>query len=419
MQKQKIFYGWYVVAAGMVCLWINAGIGFYSFPVFFVELTETFGWGRGETAAGISVSILLSGLASPLIGMLVPKYGSKNVVLAGALIMGGALVLFSFMQTLWQYYLICIVLAVGWTGTGPIPTSYSVSDWFEKKRGRATGIMMVGVGLGGLTFAPLTRRLIDHFQWQTTFIMYGIFVCLILVPVIAAVFKRRPRELGVLPDGELPSEGSDRRPAHEMTSSSSPPDWTFREAVRTRAFWAISVTFILATFGQTAILINQVAYFQDVGISPKEATGALGLCAMLGITGKLFFGAMADRYPARYAMVLCFGLQAVGTVLLLCTPVFDSPYWFVLVWGFAMGGVIALEPLIAAECFGLKSFGVTLGMIYVFTTLGAAIGPPFAGFVFDISNSYVVAFFLFVATYALGAGLSFLAIPPGRPPRER
>ncbi len=168
----------------------------------------------------------------------------------------------------------------------------------------------------------------------------------------------------------------------------------------------------MATFGQTALLINQVAYFQDIGISPEKAASALGFCALLGIAGKLFFGAMADRHPTRYAMALCFGLQAVGTVVLLFTPALGSPYWFVLVWGFAMGGVIALEPLIVAECFGLKSFGVILGMIYVCTTFGASIGPPFAGFVFDVNQSYTLAFAVFVFTYLLAAALSFLAIPP-------
>ena len=128
-----------------------------------------------------------------------------------------------------------------------------------------------------------------------------------------------------------------------------------------------------------------------------------------------FFGAMADRYPVRHAMALSFGLQAVGTVILIYTGAIGSPLLFVLVWGFAMGGVIALEPLIVAECFGMKSFGVILGMIYVATTVGAASRPPFAGIIFDLTGDYSGAFAVFVVTYALAAILSFLAIPPGAP----
>jgi MFS family permease len=397
------------VAAGFICLWINAGVGFYSLPVFFVELTRSFGWGRGVTATGISIAMVLSGIASPLVGLLVSRYGSKRVILAGALMMSAAFVLFSRMQTLWQYYCICILLAVGWAFSGTIPTSYSISDWFEKKRGRAMGMMMVGVGFGGLTFAPLTRRLIDWFDWQTAFLAYGIFISLILIPVVGRIFKQRPAELGVLPDGEV---SGDTSPGQTRVGSTASVTWTFRDAIQTRTFWVISVVFILVTFGQTAILIHQVAFFQDIGISPEEATGALAFCALLGTVGKLFFGAMADRYPARFAMVLCFGLQAIGTVLLLSTPALGSPFWFVIVWGFAMGGVIALEPLIVAECFGLKAYGVTLGAVYVFITLGASIGPPFAGFVFDINQSYLLALVSFTVTYLLAAGLSLLAIPP-------
>jgi len=414
--NRRIFYGWYIVAAGFVCLFINAGIGFYSFPVFFVELSDTFGWGMGRTAAGISISMVLGGFASPLVGLLLPRYGAKKMIIGGALIMSAAFVMFSQMQTLWQFYLICLVLAVGWTCTGTMPTSYSVSDWFEKKRGKATGAMMVGVGLGGLIVVPLTRLLIDRLQWQTTFMVYAVVTSAILIPVAALIFRRRPAEIGVYPDGEAPVSDEDAGDNDPESSESAPgPDWTLRSAVRTRAFWVVSIVFILVTFGQTGLLINQVAYFQNIGISPQNAARALGFCAMLGILGKLFFGAMADRYPVRYAMALSFGLQAVGTILLIYTRALGSPFWFVMVWGFSMGGVIALEPLIVAECFGMKSFGVILGMIYVATTVGAASGPPFAGFVFDITQSYATALGVFVITYALSAAFSFLAIPPDRP----
>ncbi len=412
-QSRRIFYGWYIVAAGFVSLFMHAGVGFYAFPVFLVELSEYFGWGRGITNVGMSLTFIMGGLASPVVGRAVPIFGVRKVVFVGALIMGAAFLLFSQMKTLWQFYVVCLMFAVGVSCTGPMSTSYAVSDWFRKKRGAAMGVMMVGVGVGGLIIVPLTRLLIDAFRWQTTFVIYGIFTVSALGPIALAVFRRRPAELGVVPDGEVAENDTEEsEPRVPDASIESSGEWTFRVAVRTSAFWVIAGAFILATFGQTSILINQVAYFQDIGITPEKAASALGLCAFLGIAGKLFFGAMADRYPARYAMSLCFGLQAVGTIILLFTPVLGSPFWFVILWGFAMGGVITLEPLIVGECFGMKSFGVILGMIYVCTTLGASIGPPFAGFVFDITDSYVAAFFIFVITYALSSALSLWAIPP-------
>ena len=138
-----IFYGWFIVAAGFVCLWINVGIGFYSFPVFLVELTESLGWGRGETTAGFSITFIIGGLASPFVGRLAAKYGSKKIILAGALVMSSTFVLLGFMRTLWQYYLICCALAVGLSCTGTVATSYVLSDWFNKFRGRAMGVMTV------------------------------------------------------------------------------------------------------------------------------------------------------------------------------------------------------------------------------------------------------------------------------------
>jgi MFS family permease len=411
-RSRPIFYGWYIIAAGFVCMWVNAGMGFYAFPIFFVELDESFGWGMMNINLGLSISMALGGFISPLVGQLIPRFGVKRIIIVGALLMSASFVFFSMMLALWQYYLVCIVLAIGWTFAGSIPTTHSVSDWFEKKRGMATGIMMVGVGLGGFSIAPLTRRLIDVLVWKTTFILYAIATSAILIPIAAAIFKRRPAERGVLPDGELAVDEPD---SENTSAGGSPPvinGWTLKDAVRTSAFWIISAIFVLVTFGQTALLLNQVRHFESIGISPGDAANALGYCAMLGMAGKLFFGAMADRYSSRYAMAVCFGLQSVGTVILIYTGALGSVWWFVLIWGFAMGGVITLQPLIVAECFGMKSFGVILGMTFVATTIGSAAGPPFAGMIFDKYGSYVMAFAVFIITYAIGAIMSFLAVPP-------
>jgi MFS family permease len=412
MTKRRIFYGWYIVAAGFLCLWINVGIGFYSFPVFLVELTEKLGWGRGDTAIGVSITFIIGGLTSPAVGRLLPKYGPKKILLVGAVIFGLSFLFLSVMTSLWQFYLICCFLAVGLSCTGTMPTSYAISDWFHRKRGRAMGVMMVGVGLGGLIFVPLTDRLITLLQWENTFATYGILVGLIIIPAAGAIIKKRPAESGVLPDGDLTDNGQLDEAGKLMQKNAAAPAWTLTQAVRTRTFWAIALAFILATFGQTPILIHQVAYFRDIGISPEKAAAALGMCAFLGIGGKIFFGAMADRYPTRYAIMLCFGLQFLGTLLLLKTQSLASPFWFVILWGFAMGGIITLEPLIVAECFGLESFGVVLGMLYVFTTIGGSTGVPFAGYIFDSQKSYTMAFVIFAITYLLATALSLLAIPP-------
>jgi MFS family permease len=399
-------------------MWVSAGMGFYAFPIIFGELNKTLGWEMAKVNMGMSIAMVFGGLIAPLLGLALPKLGSKRIIIGGALIMSVSFLLFSRMQALWQYYLIYIVLAVGWTCTGSIPTVYSVSDWFEKKRGTATGIMMVGVGLGGLTMAPLTRVLIDKLGWETTFVVYAVATSVILIPVSALILKRRPVELGVLPDGEVAVDRPESGRDDEEASPTVAYGWTLGAAVRTSAFWVISITFILVTFGQTALLLNQVVHFQSIGFSPTSASAALGFCAMLGMAGKLFFGWMADRISARKAMALSFGLQAVGTVILIYTGALGSVWYFVIVWGFAMGGVVALEPLIVAECFGMKSFGVILGMVFVATTVGSATGPTFAGYIFDTRGSYTFAFLVFVITYVLGAGLSLLAVPPKPPAPE-
>lgn len=415
VRRTGVFFGWYIVGAGFLCLWINVGIGFYSFPVFLVELNRSLGWGRGATGIGISLTFIVAGLASPLVGRLLPRYGPKKLIAAGAVLMSLAFFLFGFMTALWQFYVMCSLLAIGLSCTGTMSTSYVISDWFQRKRGRAMGIMMVGAGLGGLTFVPLTNWLIGLFELQKTFIGYSILISLVIIPIAGSVIRRRPAELGILPDGDIGIADKENDP-HAVFGTSAPAkpnvSWTFRDAIRTRSFWAVGIALTLGTFGQTSILVHQVAYFQDIGISPEKAADALGLCAFLGIGGKVFFGAMADRYPVRYAMMLCFGLQFFGTFLLLKTHTLGSPYWFVIVWGFAMGGVIALEPLIIAECFGLESFGVILGMLYVLTTIGGSAGVPFAGYVFDIYRSYTAAFSIFAITYFLSTSVCLLAVPP-------
>jgi MFS family permease len=272
-KEPGLFYGWYIVAAGFVSLWIHAGIGFYSFPVFFVEFFEQLGWKRGETATGFSIAFIVGGLTSPIVGRLIPRYGPKVVVVTGALIMSAAFVLFSLMQTLWQYYLICFLLAIGWCCTGAIATSFAVSDWFNRKRGTAMGVMMVGVGLGGLVCVPLTRLLVNQFEWRTTFGIYAVSIIVLLVPVAAAILKPRPPE--VLPDGEATLAGGSVEGPEESAAGMVEADWTFRDAARTTSFWIISIAFILA-ISQSGCVLPGHRHLPRAGSGRARALRVLG-----------------------------------------------------------------------------------------------------------------------------------------------
>lgn len=412
MPDTKIFYGWYIVGACFLLCFLFAGAGFYSFSIFIEPIEKQFGWDRAAISLTMSIYLVTGGLMGPVHGRLIGRFGPRRVMLVCAVGAGACFVLVSLTRWLWYFYLIYALLAATVCGMGVVPVSSLLSNWFDRRRGTATGIALVGISAGGLLLAPMVGLVTAVWGWQASFVIIGLMVWCIALPVVFFVIRDRPDELGLLPEGagsRVCGQFADGRQTDFQTLGRPAG-----EVLRTRAFWCIFLSFFLAPMAQMGVLQHQVPLIMDTGMSHAYASVALGVTAGVGGLGKLSFGKMADIWPFQYVILLCFGLQTLSVLLLL---IISTPAWvwvYAVCFGFSMGGVIVLLPLVVGHFWGLLSYGVLLGVLWVANAFGGASGTFVSGLVYDWTGSYNNALYLFVAAYMVSIAAFFAAAIPGR-----
>jgi sugar phosphate permease len=415
MQKTTIFYGWWVVAACFVLCFLFAGAGFYSFSIFIKPLENEFGWDRAAISLTMSIHFIIGGLMGPFVGKLTQTYGPQKVMTLAAIGSGACFLLVSLTRSLWYFYVIYALLALMLCGIGVVPVSSLLASWFNKRRGTATGTALVGIAAGGLLLAPLLGSITTRFGWQASYIFLGLLVWAVALPVIKFVIKVNPAELGLTPDGH--NREISAHTAEDSGSENNLPGWPSRAALRSRTFWCLAASFFLAPMAQLGVLQHQVPLIIDAGISPATAATALGLTAGVGGLGKLSFGRFSEIMPFRYVAALCFGLQALAVFVLGHINSMAMLWLYVVIFGFGMGGVVVLLPLAVGHFFGLASFGVLLGILWMINAIGGAIGTYASGLIYDYTGTYQYSLYLFIAAFLVAISGVFLAgkpMPDGR-----
>lgn len=411
-----VFYGWWIVASSFLFLFSFAGAGYYSFSIFIKPLEAEFGWSRAAISLTMSIQFIAAGLAGPLAGRLTQTLGPRKLIVFGALGSGASFVLVSFTHSLWYFYAVFALLGIFISGIGFIPLSSLLARWFMRKRGTATGMAMVGISTGGLLFAPMIDWITVHFAWKTAFVFLGLCVWGIALPLAFFVIKDSPEKEGLLPDGDRPGPPGPRfsmGPGHPVASQTS-RGWPFRAAFGRRSFRWIGVTFFLAAGAQSGILQHQVPILTEAGMSGTLAAMALGLTAGFGGFGKVCFGRISEILPFHYTAMLCFALQALAILVLLSARGEWMLWTYILLFGFAMGGIVVLLPLAVGHFFGLASFGLILGTLNLSQAFGGSLGAFVSGLLHDHMGDYRIALMIFAGAYLAASGAIFMAGTPER-----
>jgi MFS family permease len=423
---QRVFYGWWVVAASMIVLSIGAGFYRLGFGIFFLPLAAEFDTSRAALSGAISIATVEGGMLGPVGGYLVDRYGPRRVMVIGVGIMGLGFLLMSMVSSLFMFYVVYLLLISLGTSIGIlVPTLVAPANWFVKKRGLALGITTSGVGLAGL-FVPLLGWLVINLGWRPTAIVSGMFVLGVGLPV-AMVMRHRPEQYGMLPDGrsaapaaEAQKESPDSVPPLERVSATQGNEieetYSMREALKTPAFWQLSVVFGLRQTIIGAIGLHQVPFLIGIGINPQMAATVLGMTAIASVVGRLGFGWLADRVPKRFVMAATIGLAALGALVLAHVTAWWHLIFFVMIYGVGWGGGATAMSIVRADYFGRRAFGTISGMMNMVQMFGLVLGPIFAGFVYDVTESYYLAFMTFGISGALAAVLMLFIRPPHRLP---
>jgi MFS family permease len=402
-RRLPFFYGWLIVASAFVTLGITYTV-WYSFSVFYVALLQEFGWGRAVSAGVFSLHVVFGGLAGILTGSLVDRFGPTKVVSAGALVMVAGLVACSQMTDLGQFYLYYgIICAAGIGGTGWVPCVTMISRWFSLRLGTAIGIASSGIGVGILVMVPVSQMMIGQFGWRTAYLVLAGIMFVGILPMSLLVMRGNPAELGLLRDGRAASPigedslrgAAEAQRARIVDHKWAGTPWTVGIATRTRRYWMLFLTMALANVTTQMIMVHQVAFLVDGGFDKMLAASIVGLVGMFSIISKASWGWVSDRLGREITWSLGLSNTVIAIALLVSTRYLSVPvvvYFYSLFFAFGYGATAPLTPAVSADLFAGRRFGSIYGTLGVANGLGSAIGSWLAGYIFDVTGSYLPAF---------------------------
>ncbi len=414
--RRKVFYGWWLLAGSVVAMALGSGVSFWSFGLYISPLEDEFGWSRAQVSLGFSVSLLIGGLTGPFIGRWIDVRGPRLAIIVGATLTAATYILLATTSELWQWYAYNSLNAVSRQMMFFIPFQALISRWFDRRRGIALGILGTGFSLGGFVVVPLMQLVIDQVGWDGSFIISGIAVVGVFVPIGLLLVRNSPADVGAVPDGELQTKDEPYQ-ARALTGL------TLGRALSTPLFWVLAFAMMLFFYGLFGWLVHMVPFYESVGISRGVAAALVSIAAGFGIVTRLAFGLLADRIPRieTVAMGMLAFLMAGMTALILDSGTAGIAV-FIVFWVVGSGGGPLLEPLLLTRAFGLAHFGAILGAFIVVETIGFIISPVLAGVIYDSTGSYNWVLVMFLGAFAASFVLFYLSsrlphptIPPPEP----
>ena len=313
-RNSGIFFGWWLLGAGTVVMVMQGGLYAYGFPAFFVPLAATLGTSRGALSLAFSFTRLESSLLGPIEGYLIDRFGPRGIMYLGMALLGLSFILFSFVSSLLQFYLVFPIIALGASLSGFLPVITAVNNWFSRRRGLATGICSAGVNVGGVLVAMVALS-ISQYGWRSTAVIIGIVIWLLGFP-LAAMMRHKPYPYGYLPDGDDPAGGRDSSSGRDSTSAEDTPDFTPMQALKTPAFWFIASAHGFSLFIVGSVSIHQIPLLVDAGISFETSATILAFMTLVAMLGRVAGGWLGDIMGRKLILVACFLLMSAGVVVL-------------------------------------------------------------------------------------------------------
>ena len=391
------FYGWWIVFFAAIGLFMGYGpVVSFTFGVFFKPLSQEFGWTRAQVSLAFSLSLLVMSLLLPVVGRLVDRFGARKVIVPSVLLFGLGLMSFALLSPhLWHLYAIYLGLGVVGGGTAPIPYSNVLSHWFDKRRGLALGLSMVGLGLGTFIMPALAQQLIEIGGWRWAYVWFGLTVIIIAIPVVALFLKERPQMLGLTPDGE----------PETRIHTADQEGLSFQEARRTGTFWILVGAFFLMSASVHGCLIHLVPLLTDRGVTPQAAALATSLLGGALLLGRVGAGYVLDHFFASTVALIFFSGAACGFIFLWTGATGVLAFVAAFLIGLGMGAEGDIIAYLVSRYFGLRAFGEIYGYAFSSFTLGGVIGPLLMGIGFDATGSYRFMLGVFVFASLLAAAL--------------
>ena len=405
---KQFFYGWYLVAVGVFLLSISSLGVFRGMSPLMPVLQKNFGWTRTQISLSSLLTRVEGAALGPIEGFLIDRIGARKMVLIGFSIMAVGFVLFSFIQNLWQFYAVFILINLGNGIGGWLAVVTILNSWFRRKRTIAMAGAMSGILIAGIFVPPYTIALNHGFR--VTVFVFGLIILAVALPCVK-IIKNNPEELGLLPDGAETESDLDKSTPSKI-SQDQEVEFTVGQALKTRVFWILTVAHVSSTISLATLSIHLMARLQDIGLSSTTASYIELVSSVVALPSLFVAGWLGDKVSKKYLVALFLFLQGISTIVLTVANGLPLALLFAVFYGIAFGGRIPLMTAIRGDYFGRKAFASIMGWSMLPNGILMAIAPVWAAWMFDTYGSYTVPFLSYAVINLAGALIMLVVKKP-------
>lgn len=398
---------WWLVIVGCITHAVNTGLSYFGMSAYFPSFEREFGWSRTAISGAFSLARIESGLLGPMEGYVTDRVGPQRMIFIGLFLCVGGFFALSFVDSLPMLYAVIVLGIVLGSSLGyNMPISVLIAKVFHERRSLAFGIFRMGPGISG-PMVPLVGWMIGLWGWRTAAVISGCVLLVVGLPlalVIRRIYSQEEAADLVAEKSHVISKGSPR--------FSTDPQFTLKQALHHRSFWLLSVAMGMRHLVTEGVSVHFVILLVDRGWSTEAASTLLGISALIGAPARIGMGWLGDLLDKRRLVmglllalsvsVLLMGYTAHAIVFTTC----------MIIYSLAYGGLAALQEPIRADYFGTRAFATIQGMSRSVVTAGTFLGPIIAGFFYDVTKSYTIAFGVFALVSLVATLFMFFAKPP-------
>jgi MFS family permease len=368
------------------------GFGLYGHGLYLAELQRLRGWPAALISGAITLSFLLSNILAIFTGELIARLGIKRLIILGIAGLAASTILLAVAREPWQLYLAFILMSLGWAGMGTVVIATIVSVWFVRRRGLALSLAFNGASFGGVVVAPVLVLLVDAIGFPAAMLTATAIMIVIVAPVV------------LLWTGPGPETGI--KPASHAVSDAQFPDPPMSRAlaVRRLAFWTVTIPFALGLLAQVGFIVHQITLLEP-RLGRTGAGFAVALTTSMAVVGRLCLGMVADRLDPRWLTTASFVSQALALAIITQTGNVPVLLACCAVFGFSIGNLITLPPLIIHREFEASAFTVVLGLSTAISGIACSFGPALVGLVRGLSGGYGAALAVCIALQLAAAAI--------------
>lgn len=383
-KRPRLYYGWYIALSLAITTTVGYGTLYYAFSVYLTPMEAELGWSRSVLTGGFSLSLLVAGAIAYPVGWWVDKYGARLIMTLGSIGAAFLVIAWSQVTTIAGYYAVWALIGVCGAAILYEPAFAIIATWFSRYRGRALTIVTFAAGFASTIFLPFSDYLLRQFGWRDGVFILGILLGIITIPLNGLLIRHRPQDLGLRVDGH-----SSNLPENEELAIVQ-PNISVQDAIQSRFFWLLTLSFLIAGFGASAVRVHFIPYLTGIGVASSIAATASGSIGIMQVIGRLAFAPIESRTSGSRLLAGLFLMQVVAIAALLSGVVSVAIALFVTMFGASVGMRTLIRPSILADTYGAGNYGRISSIMALPLTISGTIAPVFASIMYDFFGNYDV-----------------------------